>query len=79
MPILADDGQSGGWIWRCKPERPVGAVAVVVLDVDPEALLRCAEPGQAEAVTSVLDQTARASSSNATAIRRPACSLTASS
>jgi hypothetical protein len=34
------------------------------------ALLRCAEPGQADAATSVLDQTAKASSSNATAIRR---------
>jgi hypothetical protein len=21
LPILADDDQSRGWIWRCKPER----------------------------------------------------------
>ena len=31
LPILADDGQPGGWVWRCKPERPVGTVAVVML------------------------------------------------
>jgi NAD(P)-dependent dehydrogenase (short-subunit alcohol dehydrogenase family) len=41
--------------------------------------MRCADPGQVEAATSVLDQTARASSSNATAIRRPTGSSTASS
>jgi hypothetical protein len=28
LPILADDGQPGGWVRRCKPERPVGTVAV---------------------------------------------------
>src|SRR5215216_5059207 len=33
---------AGRWIWRCKPERPVGTVAVVVLDVDPEDLLEVA-------------------------------------
>ena len=39
LPILADDAQPGGWVWRCKPERPVGTVTVVMLDVDPEDLL----------------------------------------
>ena len=42
LPILADNGQPGGWVWRCKPERPVGTVAVVMLDVDPEDLLQVA-------------------------------------
>jgi hypothetical protein len=42
LPILADDGQPGGWVWRCQPERPVGTVAVVMLDVDPEDLLQVA-------------------------------------
>jgi hypothetical protein len=42
LPILADDGQPGGWIWRCKPERPVGTVAVVMLDIDPKDLLQVA-------------------------------------
>jgi hypothetical protein len=44
-----------------------------------EALLRCADPGQVEAATSVLDHIARASSSNATATRRFAGSSAASS
>jgi hypothetical protein len=43
------------------------------------ALLRCAKPGHAEAATSARDQIAKASSSNATANRRPAGSSTASS
>jgi hypothetical protein len=43
------------------------------------ALLRCADLGQVEAATSVLDQIARASSSNATATRRLVGSSTASS
>jgi hypothetical protein len=47
--------------------------------IAPVALLRCADPGQAEAATSVLDQIARASSSNATATRRLVGSSTASS
>ena len=42
LPILADDGRPGGSVWRCKPERPVGTVAVVMLDVDPEDLLQVA-------------------------------------
>jgi hypothetical protein len=40
--ILTDDGQSGGSVRRLKPERPVGTVPVVVLDVDPEDLLQMA-------------------------------------
>jgi hypothetical protein len=48
--------------------------------VRPEtALLRCADPWHAEAATSLLDQIVKASSSNATARRRPAGSSTASS
>jgi hypothetical protein len=43
------------------------------------ALLHCANPGRAEAATSARDQTAKASSSNATATRRFAGSSTASS
>jgi hypothetical protein len=43
------------------------------------ALLLCADPGQVEAATSVLDHIARASSSNATATRRFAGSSAASS
>jgi hypothetical protein len=43
------------------------------------ALLRCADPWHAEAATSLLDQIVKASSSNATANRRPAGSSTASS
>jgi hypothetical protein len=42
LPILADDAQPGAWVWRCKPEGPVGTVAVVMLDVDPEDLLQVA-------------------------------------
>ena len=40
--ILTDDGQSGGSVRRLKPERPVGTVAVVMLDVDPQDLLEMA-------------------------------------
>jgi hypothetical protein len=43
------------------------------------ALLRCADPRQAEAATWALDQIAKASSSNATANRRIAGSSAASS
>jgi hypothetical protein len=31
---LVHDGQSGGWIRRCEPQRPVRPVPVVVLGVD---------------------------------------------
>jgi hypothetical protein len=37
---LADQVQPGGWIRRFQPERPVGTVAVVVLDIHPEDLLQ---------------------------------------
>jgi hypothetical protein len=40
--ILAEDGQSGGRIWWLQPERSVGTVAVVMLDVDPKDLLEVA-------------------------------------
>jgi hypothetical protein len=40
--ILTDDGQSGGSVRRLKPERPVGTVPVVVLDVDSKDLLQMA-------------------------------------
>jgi hypothetical protein len=56
------------------PANPIGwlyAAAGVVL--------RCGDRGDAEAATSAVDQIAKASSSNATATRRPAGSPTASS
>ena len=62
-----------------KGYRPTLAEAATIRAVSELALLRCAELGQADAATSVLGQTAKASSSNATAIRRPTCSSTASS
>jgi hypothetical protein len=40
--ILAEDGQPGGRIWWLQPERSVGTVAVVMLDVDPKDLLEVA-------------------------------------
>ena len=61
------------------PPRVVDAAVVAVVALLNVALLRCADPGQAEAATSVLNQIARASSSNATATRRLVGSSTASS
>jgi hypothetical protein len=40
--ILAADGRPGQRIWWLQPERPVGTVAVVMLDMDPEDLLQVA-------------------------------------
>jgi hypothetical protein len=37
---LADDVQTGGWIRRLQPERPVGTMTVVVVDIDPQHLLQ---------------------------------------
>jgi hypothetical protein len=34
--ILAGDGQPGGRVWRLQPQRPVGTVAVVMLNIDPK-------------------------------------------
>jgi len=50
-----------------------------IIDGTLEGSVALRRPGQVEAATSVLDQTARASSSNATATRRLAGSSTASS
>ncbi len=41
-PILAHDGWTGWWIGRLQPERPMGTVDVVVLNVDPKHLLQMA-------------------------------------
>ena len=40
--ILPEDGRPGGRIWWLQPKRPVGTVAVVMLDVDPKDLLEMA-------------------------------------
>ena len=40
--ILAQDGQLGRRVWRLQQQRPVGTVAVVMLDVDPKDLLEVA-------------------------------------
>jgi hypothetical protein len=39
---LPEDGRRGGRIWWLQPKRPVGTVAVVMLDVDPKDLLQVA-------------------------------------
>jgi hypothetical protein len=36
MLSFAGDGQSGGWVRRFQPQRPVRPMPVVVLDVNPE-------------------------------------------
>jgi len=48
--ILAEDGQPGGRIWWLQPERPVGTVSVVMLDVDPKDLLQVAAPNDQQPV-----------------------------
>jgi hypothetical protein len=40
--ILGADGRPGQRIWWSQPECPVGTVAVVMLDIDPEDLLQVA-------------------------------------
>ena len=42
LVILAKDGQLGRRVWRLQQQRPVGTVAVVVLDVDSKDLLEVA-------------------------------------
>jgi hypothetical protein len=39
LVILAKDGQLGRRVWQLQQQRPVGTVAVVMLDVDPKDLL----------------------------------------
>jgi hypothetical protein len=86
VPIPADDGRIGRWIGRLQTKRSVGAVGVVVGNIDPQdlrqmtatALLRCADPGRLKANLG-WDQIAKTSSSNATATRRLVGSSTASS
>jgi hypothetical protein len=41
---LADDVQTGGWIRRLQPERPVRTMTVVVVDIDPEHTLQVPRP-----------------------------------
>jgi hypothetical protein len=41
---FADGGQSGGWVRRFQPQRPVRTMPVVVLDVNPERLLQMRSP-----------------------------------
>src|SRR4029453_14790673 len=48
--ILANNGGSGGWVWRLEPERPVRTVPVVVRDVDPKDLLEVASADDQEPV-----------------------------
>jgi hypothetical protein len=40
--ILAEVSQPAGRVWWLQPERPVGTVSVVMLDVDPQDLLKVA-------------------------------------
>lgn len=40
--ILAEVSQPAGRVWWLQPERPVGTVGVVMLDVDPQDLLKVA-------------------------------------
>ena len=40
--ILTEASQLVRRVWRLQPERPVGTVSVVMLDVDPQDLLKVA-------------------------------------
>jgi hypothetical protein len=42
--ILAEDGPPGRRAWRLHPERSMGTVAVVMLEVDPKELLQMPAP-----------------------------------
>jgi hypothetical protein len=44
VPMLARDGWTERWIGRLQPERSVGTVGVVVLDVDPKHLFQVTAP-----------------------------------
>jgi len=48
--ILAGKGWFDGWIRRLQPERPVWAMGVVVLEVDPKDLLEVAAPDDQQPV-----------------------------
>jgi hypothetical protein len=48
--ILPRDGQLGRRVWRLQQQRPVGTVAVVMLDVDPKDLLEVAAPDDQQSV-----------------------------
>jgi hypothetical protein len=50
LVILAKDGQLGRRVWRLQQQRPVGTVAVVMLDVDPKDLLEVAAPDDQQPV-----------------------------
>ena len=48
--ILAEVSQPAGRVWWLQLERPVGTVAVVMLDVDPQDLLKVAAPDDQQPV-----------------------------
>jgi VIT1/CCC1 family predicted Fe2+/Mn2+ transporter len=48
--ILTDDGRPGWSVRWLKPERPVGTMAVVVLDIDPQNLLQVRSPNDQQPV-----------------------------
>jgi hypothetical protein len=50
LVILAEASQLVGRVWRLRPGRPVGTVAVVVLDVDAEHLLKVSSAGDQQPV-----------------------------
>jgi hypothetical protein len=50
LVILAEDGQPGGRVWRLQPQRPVGTMSVVMLDVDLQDLLEVATADDQEPV-----------------------------
>jgi hypothetical protein len=50
LVILAKEGQLGRRVWRLQQQRPVGTVAVVMLDVDPKDLLEVAAPDDQQPV-----------------------------
>jgi hypothetical protein len=51
--ILATKGRFDSWIRRLQPERPVWAMGVVVLDVDPQHLLEVAPADNQQPVQSL--------------------------
>jgi hypothetical protein len=50
LVILAQDGPLGRRVWRLQQQRPVGMVAVVMLDVDQKDLLEVAAPDDQQPV-----------------------------
>ena len=47
---IADDVQTGGWIRRLQPKRPVRTMTVVVVDIDPERTLQVPSPDDQQPV-----------------------------